>query len=184
VLAATQRGPATAPAALTMLKVLVDVAERYAEGYIWSVPEQPSQPRGSRVLTRIGLGILTTLVSVNLWTGGPLLALWVGSRVQAAVGQLSMGAMAATVAVLIGETILLYKVLSFLSVRYDEAIGREAPRRQLPWLKPMTGERRAEEVRQPLTAVEKIVILTVVVAVMAFEIWFFFFAHYSLPSGS
>jgi DNA-binding transcriptional LysR family regulator len=33
VLAATQRGPATAPAARTMLKVLVDVAERYAAGY-------------------------------------------------------------------------------------------------------------------------------------------------------
>jgi len=36
--------------------------------------------------TRVLLGVLTTLVSVNLWTGGPLLALWVGSRVQAAVG--------------------------------------------------------------------------------------------------
>lgn len=34
VLAATQRGPATAPAARTMLRILVDVAEHYAEGYI------------------------------------------------------------------------------------------------------------------------------------------------------
>jgi hypothetical protein len=91
---------------------------------------------------------------------------------------------AATVGVLIAETILLYKVLAFLSVRYDEAIGREAPRRQLPWLKPMSGQRRVEEVRQPITAVERIVILTVVVAVLVFEIWFFFFAHYSLPGGS
>lgn len=33
VLAATQPGPATAPAARTMLKILVDVAERYGEGY-------------------------------------------------------------------------------------------------------------------------------------------------------
>jgi DNA-binding transcriptional LysR family regulator len=36
VLAATQRGPATAPAARTMLKILVDVAERYAQGYALS----------------------------------------------------------------------------------------------------------------------------------------------------
>jgi hypothetical protein len=150
---------------------------------LWSVPEQPSRRRGGRALTRIGLGILTALVSVNLWTGGPLLALWVGSRVQSAVGQLSMGAVAATVGVLILETFLLYKMLAYLSVRYDEAIGRETPRHQLPWLKPMSGERRVTEVQRPLTAVERIVIVTVVVAVLVFEVWFFFFAHYSLPSG-
>jgi hypothetical protein len=148
------------------------------------VSEQPPQRRGTRALTRIGLGILITLVSVNLWTGGPLLALWVGSRVQSAVGQLTMGAVAATLGVLIAETILLYKMLAFLSMHYNEAIGREMPRRQLPWLKPMSGERRAEEVKQPLTAVERIVVLTVVLAVLLFEVWFFFLAHYSLPGGS
>jgi hypothetical protein len=135
------------------------------------------------VPTRIALGILTTLVSVNMWTGGPLLALWVGSRIESAVGQLSMGAVAATVGVLIVESYLLYRALAFLTVRYNEAIGREMPRHQLPWLKPMSGERRAEEVRQPLSAVERIVVLTVVVAVLVFEVWFFFFAHYSLPGG-
>jgi hypothetical protein len=149
-----------------------------------AMPEQPPQRGGNRALTRIGLGILTTLVSVNLWTGGPLLALWVGSRVQAAVGQLTMGAVAATVGVLIAETILLYKMLAFLTMRYNEAIGREMSRRQLPWLKPMSGERRAEEVKQPLTAVERIVVLTLVLAVLLFEVWFFFLAHYSLPGGS
>lgn len=120
---------------------------------------------------------------MNLLTGGPLLALWVGSRVQAAVGQLSMGAVGATLGVLIVETILLYKALAFLTVRYNEAIGRETPRRQLPWHKPMSGERRSEEVRQPLSAVERIVVLTVVLAVLVFEVWFFFLAHYSLPGG-
>ena len=29
---------------------------------------------------RIALGIATALVSVNIWTGSPLLALWVGSK--------------------------------------------------------------------------------------------------------
>ncbi|HZU61046.1 MAG TPA: hypothetical protein VE983_08775 [Solirubrobacteraceae bacterium] len=147
------------------------------------MPEAPSHGRGRRTPTRIALGILTTLVSVNLWTGGPLLALWVGSRVQAAVGQVSMGAVAATVGVLIAETYVLYRALAFLTVRYNEAIGRQATRHQHPWLKPMSGERRSEEVRQPLTAVERIVVVTVVLAVMVFELWFFFFAHYSLPGG-
>jgi hypothetical protein len=143
----------------------------------------PAEPQRSRAATRILLGALTTLVSVNLWTGGPVLALWVGSRVQTAVGQLSMGAVAATVGVLIVETFVLYKALAFLSVRYDAAIGRATPRQQAAWLKPMSGERRAISVRTPLTAVERIVIVSVVVAVLVFEVWFFFFAHYSFSSG-
>jgi hypothetical protein len=133
-------------------------------------------------VTRIVLGALTTLVSVNLWTGGPLLALWVGSRIQAAVGQLSMAAVAATIGVLILETFLLYKVLAFLNARYNEAIGRTARRQQAPWLKPMSGERRSLAVRQPLTAVERIVVVSVVAAIMALEVWFFVFAHYTLPN--
>lgn len=130
--------------------------------------------------TRIALGTLTTLVSVNLWTGGPLLALWVGSRIQVAVGQLSMAAVGATIGILILETFLLYKVLAFLNARYNKAIGRTVRRKQAPWLKPISGERRSLEVRQPLTAVERIVLVSVVAAILALEVWFFFLAHYTL----
>lgn len=132
-------------------------------------------------MTRVGLGALTTLVSVNLWTGGPLVALWVGSRIQASVGQVTMTAVGATLAVLIVETFVLYKVLALLNARYNAAIGRTVPRQQAAWLKPMSGERRALSVRAPLTAVERVVIVSVVLAVLCFEAWFFFFAHYALP---
>lgn len=139
------------------------------------------RPHGVRsAVTRIVLGALTTLVSVNLWTGGPLLALWVGSRVQAAVGQLSMAAVGATLAILIVETFGLYQLLALLTARYNVAIGRTLPRRQAPWMKPMSGERRALEVRQPLSAPERIVVVSVVAAALLFEVWFLFFAHYSL----
>jgi hypothetical protein len=137
-------------------------------------------PKTGSTATRIVLGTLTTLVSVNLWTGGPLLALWVGSRIQAAVGQLSMAAVGATVGILILETFLLYKVLAFLNARYNKAIGRTVRRKQAPWLKPISGERRSLEVRQPLTAVERIVLVSVVAAILALEVWFFFLAHYTL----
>jgi predicted secreted protein len=133
-------------------------------------------------MRRILLGVLTTLVSVNLWTGGPLLALWVGSRVQSAVGQPTMGAVAVTLAVLIVVTYVLYKALAYLTASYNEAIGRVAPRRHQAWLKPMSGERRSIEVRRPLNASERIVIVTVVIAVLLFEVWFFLFAHLALPS--
>ena len=142
----------------------------------------PERPKGRRNLAwRMLLATATTLVSVNLWTGGPVLALWVGSRIQAAVGSLSMAAVGATVGVLIVESLLLYQLMAWLSVRYDEAIGRQVKRRQSAWLKPMSGERRTLQVSRPLTAVERIVVLSVVVAVQAFLVWFFFFSHYSLP---
>ena len=148
-----------------------------------SEPTEPGHAAGRirSALKRIVLGVLTTLVSVNLWTGGPLLAVWVGSRIQAAAGQLSMAAVGGTVAVLIFETFLLYKALAYLNSRYNDVIGRVIPRQQAPWMKPMSGERRAIEVRRPLTATERIVVASVVAAVLVLEIWFFFFAHYALP---
>src|SRR5712671_990963 len=100
------------------------------------------------VVYRIVLGVLTTLVSINLWTGGPLFALWVGSRVQASIGTLSMAAVGATIAVLIVVTYVLYKILAWLNVRYYAAIGRKLPREQAAWLKPMSGERRSVQVRR------------------------------------
>jgi hypothetical protein len=142
-------------------------------------PQPP--PHGVRVAaTRILLGALTTLVSLNLWTGGPLLALWVGSRIQASIGTLSMAAVGATIGVLIVETFVLYKLLALLNARYNVVIGRTVPRQQAAWLKPMSGERRSLQVRQPLTAVEKVVVVTVVVVFELFLVWFFFFAHYTL----
>jgi hypothetical protein len=143
-------------------------------------PQLPNRGTGNLFL-RVVLATATTLVSLNLWTGGPLFAVWVGSRIQAAVGTLSMAAVGATVGVLIVVTFLLYRVLAWLSVRYNAVIGREMKRQQAAWLKPMSGERRTIRTREPLTAVERIVVTTVVVAFEVFVVWFFFFAHYSLP---
>src|SRR5438270_12112359 len=102
--------------------------------------------QGRRTPTRIALGALTTLVSVNLWTGGPLFALWVGSRIQAAVGTLSMAAVGATIGVLIVVTFLLYRALALMNARYNTVTGRVVPRQQAAWLKPASGERRSLEV--------------------------------------
>src|ERR1700749_2707332 len=111
-----------------------------------SASDGEAHPRGIRLaLERVVLGVLTTLVSVNMWTGGPLLALWVGSRVQTAVGQLSMTAVGVTIVMLIIVTFILYKVLALLSARYNAVIGRVMPRQQAAWLKPVSGERRSIE---------------------------------------
>jgi hypothetical protein len=132
-------------------------------------------------IKRIVLAALTVLVSVNLLTGGPLLALWVGSRLQAAVGQVSMAAVGATVGVLAVITFVLYKALAYLNAAYNEAIGRRLPRRQAPWHKPISGERRSIAAKRPLSAIERIVVGSVVVAALAFEGWFFVLAHARMP---
>jgi hypothetical protein len=144
----------------------------------------PKRPRGLRAaIKRITLAALTTFVTVNLVTGGPLLALWVGSRIQTAAGQLSMAAVGATIGILIVETFVLYKALTFLNAAYNEAIGRSLPRRQLPWHKPMSGERGSFAAKRPLLATERIVVWTVVAAGLAFEAWFFVLAHFKLPTA-
>jgi hypothetical protein len=119
------------------------------------------------------LGALTAFVSVLLVIGAPLFALWVASRIQTEVG-LTMAAAGATVGALILTTFLLYKALTRLTEAYEETIGRTRPRGQLPWNKPVSGERRAIAARRPLSAIDWIVVGTVVVTALAFAAYFFF----------
>src|SRR3954453_2111815 len=84
---------------------------------------------------RVLLLAAMALVAVNIWTGAPLLALWIGSRIQGDSG-LSMGAVFAVIAVMGAAMYGLVQLLSVLSARHDRLLGREpAPRRQQPWLR-------------------------------------------------
>ena len=131
----------------------------------------------------LALGI--TLCAVNIWTGAPLLAIWVGSRIQGASGGASMSAVFVVVAVLAIAVLGLVTLVNRLSAAYDEATGRPARRRRTsPWLRSMRGEREdLADRRAALGVVERILILTVVLGVVAFEVWFFFFSGSSLPSA-
>jgi hypothetical protein len=132
---------------------------------------------------RLGLIAGSALVSINIWTGAPLLAIWVGSRVQGG-GGLSMTAVFTVVLVLAVLVLGLAWVLTLINARYDKLTGRsQAARQTSPWLRSMRGEREVD-IRQKhgISAIERVVVVTVVGAVLAFEIWFFFFAGSSLPS--
>jgi hypothetical protein len=132
----------------------------------------------------------TALVSINVWTGAPLLAIWVGSQFEGWVGGgrgggTTMRAVFVLVAVLAVLELALTLILTRLSAAYDELIERpQAQRRTSPWLRSMRGER--EEVarkRAGISGVERVVVISVVAAALAFEVWFFFFAGSSLPSA-
>ena len=62
------------------------------------------------------------VVAVNIWTGSPLLALWVGSRLQGTSG-LSMGAVFAVIAVMVRASLGLIKLLGVLGERHDRLLG-------------------------------------------------------------
>jgi hypothetical protein len=133
---------------------------------------------------RLALVAGSALVSINIWTGAPLLAVWVGSQVQRAQDRISMTALF-TVVVVLGVTVfLLGWLLARINGRYDELTGRPAEARQTsPWLRSMRDERESDVRRKyGISAIERVVVVSVVAATLAFEIWFFFFAGSSLPS--
>jgi hypothetical protein len=134
---------------------------------------------------RLALVIASALTSINIWTGAPLLAVWVGSQVQAAQDRLSMTALFAVVVTLAATVFALAWLLAWINGRYDELTGRSQEARYTsPWLRSMRGERETDVRRKHgISAVERVVVISVVAAVLAFEIWFFFFAGSSLPSA-
>ena len=139
---------------------------------------------GSR-LARIGLAALMVVVGLNVWTGSPLFALWVGSRVQGD-SSLTMTAVAVVVVVLGVTSLTLAWVLSLLGATYDRLTGTAPTVAQhAPWLRSMRGERERYPGQRPrLTTLERILVGMVVVAFVAFEIWFFFFSTSPIDTRS
>jgi hypothetical protein len=117
------------------------------------------------------------IATLNIWTGSPLLALWVGSRVQGS-GPPSMLAVAVVAVTLGALTIALVKLLARVDAAYARVAGRPSSvSRHVPWLRSMRGERPHEKTHaRELSPLEVIVITTVVLVVVLFEIWFFFFS--------
>ena len=149
-----------------------------------SAAETPQPADTGTRLRRIAIASATALLSVNVWTGGPLLAVWVGSQVQGNYTSLGMLSVFVVMLVLIAVEAVLLWFLAVANNRYDELIGRPPLRRRYPWLQSMRGE-RAEVIaqRQGVTGVERIVVVSAVLAVIALEFWFFFLAGSSLPSS-
>lgn len=128
---------------------------------------------------RLLLVALMALAAVNLFTGAPVFAIWVGSRVQADAGGLSMTAVLVVVLVLAVVCWALIWALNALGAQHDELIGRPSGRRQSPWMKPFNDPGR-EGQGMSLRALDKVLVGTVVLAGLAFEAWFFFFAGSSI----
>ncbi len=120
---------------------------------------------------------IMALAAVNLWTGSPLVSLWVGSRA-VTEGRISMLAVGVVAATMLALSLALIWVLGAAATTYDTITGRPATvRRHVPWLRSMRGERKAYERGDlALTPLERSLVVSVVIAVLCFEVWFFLYS--------
>jgi len=131
---------------------------------------------------RFVLAAATALLGVNLWTGAPLLAIWTGSRVQDGTG-LTMTTVGVVMGVLAVSVAILVYLLTRVEAAYKVVTGQPTNRRTAPWMRSFRDERAELSERRGLTGFEKTLVGVVVTAVIAFEVWFFFFAGSSIGNG-
>ena len=144
----------------------------------------PASRSGGK-LKAVLLAAAMAFLALNVWTGSPLLALWIGSRVQGEESQPSMGAFVVVIIALIVFSIGLYQLLKLTMHAYQEATGT-APtvRTHAPWLRSMRGERPDRQAAAArISGAEKVVVATVLLAAAAFELWFFFLSGSSIGGG-
>jgi len=137
----------------------------------------PADPPRYRGLKLTALVTATALLAVNAWTGAPLFAVWVGSHAQDGKVLSTRGVLTVLV-VLSALAFLIGWGLTWLSAKYDQLSGR--PRLAgltSPWHRAKRGD-RVQDIRSRygISAPEKAVAASVIVGVLAFEVWFFFIA--------
>jgi hypothetical protein len=130
----------------------------------------------------MAMAAATAFLAVNIWTGAPLLALWVGSHLTGRT-TLSMGAVILVVLILAALVFTMAAGMIWLNNAYDRLMGRPSSgSRRLAWLHSMNTQDEDEMViGMTVSAIERIVVFSVYLAVLAFLVWFFFFAGSPLP---
>ena len=136
-------------------------------------------------LKPILLAAAMAFLALNVWTGSPLLALWIGSQVQGEESQPSMAAFVAVIGCLIAFSWGLYMLLKLTMSAYQDATGTQPTvRTHAPWLRSMRGERPEHHTTGArISGGERIVVVSVLLAALLFEIWFFFFSGSSIGGG-
>ena len=144
-------------------------------------------PRFFRV-KRMLLAIAGALANVNIWTGAPALALWVGSQSHEWAGDRAPGTGVSMRSILVVVVLLgvlefaLIQLVTRVSDAYDKLTGRRQARRRSPWLRSLSGERDEAEIgKYGVSAIERIAMISVVACVLAFEAWLILSPRSALP---
>jgi hypothetical protein len=129
-------------------------------------------------IKRVALTCAMVVLTLNVWTGGPLLALWIGSQVQGD-GPPSMSAVGLAAVSLGVISYVLVRLLARVDAAHSRMTGRPSTvKRSVPWLRSMRGERPHDEHHHvgELSSLEIILVVSVVLVFVLFEIWFFFYS--------
>ena len=108
------------------------------------------------------------LGSIALWIANPAFWLWVTSRLQGT--QARMGPYVLMLTGVIATAILCAKGLGALDRRYQRIKGTNLIYLHLPWARGLGGEH--EKHLRPVTVLDVVMVLSVVVALAAFSTWF------------
>jgi hypothetical protein len=128
------------------------------------------------MLKRVALAGATAFVTANIWTGCPLLALWIGSQAVGGSG-LSMAAVGLVVVSLAVLVFAMAAALGWLNNTYDELTGRPHAERRAAWLRSMRAEAEGHvSQRVGVTPLERIVMINVYLAVTVLAVWWAFLA--------
>ena len=137
--------------------------------------DDPPQRRAS-TLQRLTMAAATAFATINIWTGCPLVALWVAGQVSGEhrITMTAFGVFVLAFAVLEGLTLI---ALAWLNDVYDQLTGRQRVERRSPWLRAMSDEAEHHvSQRVGISLLERIVMINVYLVVIAFVVWYVFFA--------
>ena len=163
----------------------VSSAGRYVEVMVGATDMDLARSRGGKPtggrkprLRLLALTAAMALVTINIWTGAPLLALWLGSQVQAG-GPPTLGAVTVVVVSLTLICLALVWLLGWLNEAHEQLTGQvRTVRDHAPWLRSMRDEkRRYTNQEHHLTALERILVIAAVLAFLALEVMFFLFPN-------
>jgi CheY-like chemotaxis protein len=85
--------------------------------------ESAQNTRSGGRIKPILLAAAMAFLALNVWTGSPLLAVWIGAKVQGEESQPSMGAYAVVIISLIAFSWGLYQLLKVVMSAYQDATG-------------------------------------------------------------
>jgi hypothetical protein len=129
-------------------------------------------------LKRAAVAGVTALMTANIWTGCPLLALWIGSHASGS-STLSMAAVGVVLVVLVVLEFVMVVALAWLISAYDELIGRPPAEPRATWLRSLCApdaDGHISKKRAGISSLDGIVVINVYVAVITLAVWYVFFA--------
>jgi hypothetical protein len=129
---------------------------------------------GSRIVLEYVLVAAIFLGSLVMWIGLPLGWLWLVTRVIHHYPEAYAGALFGCPVTMTLLGLMLARLDSF----YLRLRGGHPEHHRTAWLKSLSGERPG---RRPRTVLETSMTISVVLAMIAITIWFFFYAHSYMP---